>query len=162
MRHFPNTLALPRRACSHVIGLIAGKCVMKWSILYFDDDPVQLDIFREMFCHAYEVRTAATLSEARRLISETTFDIVISDLSMPEISGVDFLREAAQRNPSSVRVLVTGYATAGKMLPEISKGVVQFFLTKPWREQEMADVLDRAVAFLDIESDELYTPGQAG
>lgn len=123
---------------------------MKRSILYFDDDPTLLDIFREMFGPEYEVQTAATLSEARQLLSETTFDILISDLSMPEISGVDFLREAAQRNPLSIRVLVTGYATAGDVLPEISNGTVQLFLRKPWREHEMADVLDRAVAFLEV------------
>lgn len=68
---------------------------MKWSILYFDDDLVLLEIFEEMFRHEYEVKTATTLSGARQLLSETTFDIIISDLSMPEISGVDFLREVA-------------------------------------------------------------------
>jgi DNA-binding NtrC family response regulator len=122
---------------------------MKWSILYFDEDLVLLDIFEEMFRREYEVRTVATLSRARQLLSETPFDIIISDLSMPEISGVDFLREVARKYSSSIRVLVTDYATAGDMLPEISNGVVQFFLAKPWREEEMDQVIRRAVASME-------------
>ena len=122
---------------------------MKRSVLYFDDDSVLLDIFKEMFQREYEIKTAATLSRARQLLSETTFDIIISDLSMPEISGVDFLREVARIYPSSIRILVTGYATAGDMLPEIGNGIVQVFLAKPWREQEMDQVIRRAVASLE-------------
>lgn len=118
---------------------------MKRSILYFDDDPILLDIFAEMFRHEYEVKTAAELAVARRILSGTGIDIIISDLSMPEISGVDFLREAAEKYPSAIRILVTGYATAGDILPEIGNGIVQFFLTKPWLEQEMYQVVKRAV-----------------
>ena len=102
---------------------------MKWSILYFDDDLLLLEIFEEMFQHEYEVKTAATLSGARQLLLETTFDIIISDLSMPQISGVDFLREIANKCPSSIRILVTGYVGAGELLTEISTGIVQLFLT---------------------------------
>jgi DNA-binding NtrC family response regulator len=125
--------------------LAQGKCAMKRSILYFDDDLILLDIFAEMFRHEYEVKTVAALAEARRILSGTGIDIIISDLSMPEISGVDFLREAVEKSPSLVRILVTGYATAGDVLPEIDNGIVQFFLTKPWLEQEMYQVVRRAV-----------------
>ncbi len=119
---------------------------MKRSILYFDDDPILLNIFEEMFRHDYKVNTTAALGEARRILSETGIDIIISDLSMPEISGVDFLREVAEKYPSSARILVTGYATAGDVLPEISQGIVQFFMMKPWLEEEMSHVVKRAVA----------------
>lgn len=122
---------------------------MKRSILYFDDDPGLLDIFEEMFQPEYAVKTATMLSGARQLLTETTFDIIISDLSMPEISGVDFLREIAKKCPSSIRILVTGYAGAGELLPEISNGIVQSFLRKPWREQEMDQLIKRAVAFME-------------
>jgi DNA-binding NtrC family response regulator len=68
------------------------------SIFYFDDENILLDIFREMFQGEYEVRTAATLSEARVILSEHP-DVIISDWSMPEISGTDFLREVMQASP---------------------------------------------------------------
>jgi DNA-binding NtrC family response regulator len=117
---------------------------VKPSIFYFDDELVLLDIFREMFSDEYEVWTAANLSEARRIISECTPDIIISDWSMPEISGIEFLREAAGLCPRSFRIMLTGFAQVGDMINEIGTGVIQLFISKPWDEEQMRQALFRA------------------
>jgi DNA-binding NtrC family response regulator len=117
---------------------------VKLSIFYFDDEIVLLDIFREMFSDEYEVRTASTLSEARRIISECIPDIIISDWSMPEISGIEFLREAAELCPQSFRIMLTGFAQVGDMIMEIGTGVIQLFISKPWDEEQMRQALERA------------------
>jgi DNA-binding NtrC family response regulator len=117
---------------------------VKPSIFYFDDEIVLLNIFREMFSDEYEVLTSTTLSEARRIISESAPDIIISDWSMPEISGIEFLREAAQLCPHSFRIMLTGFAQVGDMLQEIVAGVIQLFISKPWDEEQMRKALERA------------------
>ena len=116
---------------------------MKTSILYFDDETGLLRMFRWTFKDDYEVQTAATLTEARKALSRCP-DIIISNWSMPEISGTDFLREAARVCPASTRVMVTGYGQVGGVLPEIVSGVIQLFITKPWDEADMRQVLERA------------------
>jgi DNA-binding NtrC family response regulator len=121
-----------------------GVVVVKPSIFYFDDQLILLEMFREMFGDEYEVRTASTLSEARRIISERAPDVIISDLSMPEISGVDFLREAESVCPDSFRIMLTGFAQVGDLLDEIGKGIVQYFIPKPWEEEQMRKALERA------------------
>lgn len=118
---------------------------MKPIVFYFDDEAVLLEIFREMFGDEYDVRTTDSLSEARRMLAECAPDIIISDWSMPEISGIDFLREAREICPQSFRVLLTGFAQVGDMIAEISKGVVQLFIPKPWNEREMRQALERAL-----------------
>lgn len=118
---------------------------MKPSIFYFDDEVVHLDIFREMFGDEYDVLIASGLLEARRIMSEYAPDIIISDWSMPEISGVEFLREAATTHPSSFRVMVTGVGQVGDVITEIISGLVQLFITKPWNEAEMRRALERAL-----------------
>jgi DNA-binding NtrC family response regulator len=122
-----------------------GAIKVKPSIFYFDDETVHLDIFREMFGDEYDVSVASTLSEARRIISEYAPDIIISDWSMPEISGVDFLREARAARPHSFRIMVTGVGQVGDVIAEISTGLVQLFITKPWNEAEMHRALERAL-----------------
>ena len=117
---------------------------VKPSIFYLDDEAVLTDIFREMFSDEYEVWTAATLSEARRILSESAPDIIISDWSMPEISGIEFLREAAELYPDSFRIMLTGFANAGDLIKEISTGLIQFFISKPWSEEQMHKALERA------------------
>ncbi len=122
---------------------------MKRSIFYFDDEEGCLEVFREMFSGEYDVRTAATLDEARRLLSQSPADIVISDQLMPEISGTEFLCEVAAKYPSSYRVMLTGSMVVGEALPEISSGIVHLFVPKPWEESAMRASLERAASHLD-------------
>lgn len=123
---------------------------MKLSIFYFDDEAMMLDIFEEMFGNEYEVRTATTLAEARHMLSEQSANIIISDQSMPEISGTEFLSEVAKLYPSSFRIMLTGSMLAGEAIPEISSGLVQLFVTKPWDNQTMRQMLERASLHLDL------------
>jgi two-component system response regulator HupR/HoxA len=122
---------------------------MKLSIFYLDDDAEQLQIFELIFNGDYVVRTASRLAEARRILSECPADIIISDQSMPEISGTEFLSEAAQACPDSFRILLTGYVAVGDVLPEISNGIIHQFITKPWHPVKMREVLTRAGAALE-------------
>lgn len=114
------------------------------SILYFDDDPTCLSVFSETFAAEHEVRTAATLAEARRALSENSFDVVVSDQLMPEISGAAFLREIARAHPRSLRVMLTGGVSVGAVLGEIGDGVVRHFVPKPWSAATMRQVFERA------------------
>jgi DNA-binding NtrC family response regulator len=121
-----------------------GDAELKRSIFYFDDDTDCLDVFRATFGGEYDVRTGATLAEARRALAERPADVVISDLNMPEIDGREFLREVAARQPQSYRVLLTGVGVVGDAIREIGAGVVHAFLLKPWTEPEVRRVLERA------------------
>lgn len=125
---------------------------MKRTILYLDDEAVCLELFLEMFRKEYDVRIASTLSEARRMLSERQADIVISDQAMPEISGTEFLAEVAKEYPRSYRIMLTGSLLAGEAIPEILSGIVQLFMPKPWTEEEMRRVLERAGLQADLNS----------
>jgi DNA-binding NtrC family response regulator len=123
---------------------------MRRSIFYLDDDPAQLQLFREIFDRRdYAIYTAATLSEARNVLTERAPDIITSDQKMPEIAGADFLREAARVCPDSFRIMLTGTATVGEMMSEVTTGIIHLFISKPWTEPEMQVALDRALTSLN-------------
>jgi PleD family two-component response regulator len=69
-----------------------GALKLKKSIIYLDDDPGCLDVFQLTFDDEYEVRTATTPDEARRMLAERVADIVVSDQNIPAIKGEEFLR----------------------------------------------------------------------
>ena len=119
------------------------------SIFYLDDDPAQLEVFREMFGSEYEVCTSHDLDDALRVLAECSADIIVSDQQMPGVLGTEFLRAAAQVCPDSARVLLTGHVSLGEVLPEVASGVVHLFISKPWREAEMRDALERAASLGD-------------
>jgi DNA-binding NtrC family response regulator len=118
---------------------------MKRSILYLDDEAACLEVFHGLLGGEYDVRTAPTLSEARRMLEERPADIVISDQTMPEIKGTDFLREVAAAQPSSYRVLLTGSVHLVSVMPEIGGGLIHLFVPKPWTADSMRRMLERAV-----------------
>lgn len=123
--------------------------LMKTSILYFDDEESLLEIFRDMFAGQYEIRTSTSLVEARRQLSQCATDIIISDQNMPEIEGTEFLREASEICPRSVRILLTGHITVGEVFGEVSTGIIHSFVPKPWTMAEMQKVLERASSLLE-------------
>lgn len=122
---------------------------MKRSIFYFDDDAKLLDIFQEMFEDEYDVRTTTKLAEARRMLSECAADIIITDQSMPEISGSEFLREAILKCPHSFRIMLTGYSVVGDVYGDITKGLIDVFIVKPWNEEQMRQILERGGAAVE-------------
>lgn len=114
----------------------------RMSILYLDDEAPCLDIFRQMFGHDHDVRTALTVGEARRALTEKTFDIVFSDYRMPGTNGSVFLQEVASAQPDCFRVMLTGAAGVGGFIGELGAGVIHLFLKKPWSEEGMRMALE--------------------
>ena len=117
---------------------------VKRTIVYLDDESGCLNVFRETFGGEYDVRTATTPAEARRMLAERSADIVISDQTMPGIKGTDFLSEVAALHPSSYRVLLTGSIHLVEVIPEVSAGLIHLFVPKPWTTELMRQMLERA------------------
>ncbi len=122
---------------------------MKRTVSYFDDDAMLLDIFQEMFQDEYDIRTTTELAVARRMLSECAADIIITDQSMPEISGSEYLREASEKCPRSFRIMLTGYAVVGDVFDEVTNGLINIFIVKPWEETQMRQALERGGAAVD-------------
>lgn len=133
---------------------------MKETVLYLDDDDDCLLVFQHTFGAAYDVRVASTPGEARRMLAERPADIVISDQTMPEIEGTDFLREVAEIYPQSLRALMTGSVHLGWVLPEVGAGIVQLFIAKPWTGQNVQQMLERAIASCRLHQ-EMHSGGRS-
>ncbi len=118
--------------------------IVKHSVLYFDDDPNLLEIFEGLFGDDYDVRTVSTLDDAARALESCTPEIVICDQKMPQILGTTFLSEVMSLCPDSYRILLTGQMVVGDALPEMLAGVVHQFVPKPYREEQMREILERA------------------
>ena len=121
---------------------------MKPRVVYMDDEQVLLEIFQAMFEDEFDVRTFDSPEQALEDMQRCEAEIVVSDLSMPGMNGTKFLTEVARICPDSRRIMITGFATAFEMLPEVTSGLVQFFLAKPWSEKQMREVLERAASLL--------------
>lgn len=81
-------------------------------VLFVDDEPSILAIYQMLdsfLGDEFKIATATGGEEALGLVEQSTFDVVVSDLTMPKMTGVEFLTEVARRSPASARIVVSGF-----------------------------------------------------
>ena len=120
------------------------------AILIVDDEPEVLESLRRLLRNEpYRVVTTTSPHEALTLLAANPFDVLISDIDMPEMSGVELIKRARAAHPEVVRILLTGGASLDSALSAINEGEVHRYLTKPWQKQELRETLRATVARLE-------------
>lgn len=115
-------------------------------ILCVDDEPNILASLRRLFrSQGYQVVTAESGMEGLRLLESEPFDIVISDMRMPEMDGARFLEHVRGRWPETLRLLLTGYADIQSILAAINRGEIYRYITKPWDDNDILLIVRHAL-----------------
>ena len=120
---------------------------MKPKILVVDDEKIIRDFISRHFRFlGYETITAASGKEALEILNTTRCDIVISDIAMPEMTGVEFLRRLKLRYPMTHVIMVTGYVTMENVLACMRHGA-DTCVFKPFKDiAELEKAVEDAVA----------------
>jgi DNA-binding NtrC family response regulator len=103
------------------------------AVLFVDDEPALLrTIARSLTGAPMEVLTAIGAYEALSMMSERRVDVLVSDIDMPEMNGIELVRTARREHPRTLRMLLTGRATLDKAVHAINDGEVVRFFGKPF------------------------------
>lgn len=114
-------------------------------VLVVDDEPFIRDILADFLAmEGYYVRTAADGQAALSELRGAPFDVVVSDLKMPNIGGLELLREVSQAYPSTLMVIMTGFGTVETAIHAMKQGAYDYVL-KPFKADEIIQVVGRAV-----------------
>jgi diguanylate cyclase len=116
----------------------------KCSVLVVDDEPYILATLSALLSNEFEVLTADCGDAAQRQFNNRDIDIILTDQKMPRMSGVQLLEWVRQRSPRTVRLLMTGFAELEEAIDAINRGQVYRYIFKPWRTEELIDVLRSA------------------
>lgn len=116
-----------------------------YKLLCVDDETANTRLLERLFRDSYEVFTASSGAEALEILSVHDVAVIISDQRMPGMAGIDFLQQAAEMRPQTVRIMVTGYTDAGTLVEAINSGVVYKYVTKPWDNEDLAATVKRAL-----------------
>lgn len=121
------------------IGKPGGDDKKKIEILILDDEPIVCKRLKPAFLKAgYEVETFTDSTHAMARTMEKEFDIVITDLKMEGMSGMEFLTEVKKRSPRTEIIVITGFATLEASKESFQKGVFNF-VAKPFK---LTDILE--------------------
>ena len=119
---------------------------MKSRILLVDDDTNLLDGCRRALRRHFDVTTACSGNEGLTQIAENApYTVVVSDMRMPGMTGVQFLEHVRTESPDSVRIMLTGNADQQTAIDAINGGRIFRFLNKPCLPEELFSSLNDGV-----------------
>lgn len=114
-------------------------------VMFVDDDPMILAILaRSARRMGYQVVTANDPTTVPATLRAQPVDILVSDVDMPGMTGLELLAQVRAAQPDIVRLLLTAHGSLETALAAINQGEVFRFLTKPWREEDLRDALAMA------------------
>ena len=120
---------------------------MAEKILCVDDDPNILEGYKRQLRKEFELATAVGPEQGLRMITEQgPFAVVVSDLQMPGMNGINFLAHVRTHEPDTVRMLLTGNAELQATIDAINQGQIFRFLTKPCTSEALANALKAGLA----------------
>ncbi|AJD50105.1 response regulator receiver domain-containing protein [Isoalcanivorax pacificus W11-5] len=117
----------------------------KATVLFVDDEARILRTLALAFGARYRVLTANSGREAIDLLRDNTVQVVVSDQRMPQMTGVEVLRQARDMQPSAMRILLTGYAELTSIVGSINDGEIFRYVQKPWQLDTLRDTIAEAV-----------------
>jgi two-component system, probable response regulator PhcQ len=127
-----------------------GLDAKKHTLLVVDDDPLVLTALTRMLNRdGYVVLSARDAVEALQVLARGPVDVLISDIDMPGMNGVDLLAEVKARWPDVVRILLSGRGSLEAALKAINEGEVYRFLTKPITRAELTGTVKEAIERLE-------------
>jgi DNA-binding NtrC family response regulator len=118
----------------------------KARLLIVDDEEIALkDLQHVMTREGYDVTATKSGARAMALLEAQDFDVVLTDLRMDGVDGMDILKRCRERHPDAEVVLITAYATAESAVKAMKQGAF-YYVAKPFRLDEVRKVVAEAVA----------------
>lgn len=116
----------------------------KENILVVDDDIHILELLsRQLKALDYHIYKAISVKEALYILNDSPIDLLITDIQMPEVDGLQLLKYANEHFPKMPKLVVTGYPSVDGALEVIKSGAIDY-LTKPFTKEELRQSVEKA------------------
>lgn len=124
----------------------------KPKVLFVDDDEMVLkSIKRATRNENFECFFAQSGIEALKILELDKFHVIVTDMRMPDMSGLDLLKRVFDKYPDVIRIILTGYAQVQNIISAIHTGHIFRYLTKPWKyEEEFLPAIEQGIEYHDL------------
>ncbi len=129
---------------------------MDCKVLIVDDEvSVLSSLERSLRKESYQILSAQSGASALELLQENKVAVILSDVNMPGMDGIEFLSRAAEFSPDSVKMILSGYADIELVMDSINRGHVWRYLTKPWQPEDVKVAINNAIDLYMIQAERL-------
>lgn len=122
------------------------------SVLFVDDEPMILrSIERSLRGEDFDQYFASSATEALAILEKNVIEVLITDMRMPGINGLDLLKTVRIKYPNTVRIVLSGYTQISQMVVTINQGGIFRFIPKPWDvDQDLKPALKDAFEYAEF------------
>ena len=121
-------------------------------ILFVDDEEAILSTLKRFARkRKWDADTANSGIEALLMAEKKQYDMIVSDMRMPQMTGADLLLEMKNRHPQVLRVLLTGYSDISALERVVNESKIFNYITKPWNEFVLQDVIENGIKYVRSE-----------
>jgi two-component system, response regulator, stage 0 sporulation protein F len=118
----------------------------KITVLYVDDEPINLELFEIIFEDKFQVLTAESGLEGLKILrSNPEISVVISDMKMPGMNGIEFIRIARQEFPYILFFILTGFEITNEIADALNEKLIDRYFRKPFDMDEIEEAIDKAM-----------------
>ncbi|GMU84327.1 MAG: hypothetical protein AMXMBFR47_41970 [Planctomycetota bacterium] len=114
-------------------------------ILCVDDDPDILNMYRQTIGTVFTIETAESGEDAIAKVDHCAYAVVLSDMTMPGMTGIELLTEIRRRSPETVRIMLTGHADLQTAIQAVNEGNIFRFMTKPCPGELLSKALQTGI-----------------
>ncbi len=116
------------------------------TMLFVDDEVNILSSLKRLFRpYGYRILTAESGAQGLEIMKREVVHLVVSDMRMPGMSGVQFLEQVRTKWPETVRMLLTGHTEIGATIDAINKGQIYRYISKPWQDSDIIPTIRHAL-----------------
>lgn len=123
---------------------------MQIGILYVDDEVNNLNSFKAAFRRYFNIYTAQSAKEGRKVLEAEEIGVIITDQRMPGETGIEFLESILPTYPDTIRILLTGFSDINAVIGAINRGQVYKYLVKPWQDEELKMYIENALELYNL------------
>lgn len=114
-------------------------------LLFVDDEENVLKGIKRLFIGTeYEVMIESDCSKALDIVKDKKISVLVSDMRMPEMSGVKLIQLANEVDPLCIKIILSGYSDIDDIMTAINEGHIYGYITKPWHEASLKLVIANA------------------
>lgn len=121
-------------------------------LLIVDDEEAVLQALKRLFHRQYDVVTHTSGAAALEQLRGESFDLIISDMRMPGMTGAELLKKCFEQYPDMIRVLLTGYSDLESAIKAVNEGNIYRYISKPWDNDKLRELVAEAIDTRDLKS----------
>jgi two-component system, sensor histidine kinase and response regulator len=110
-------------------------------VLYVDDERGNRVVFEQSLKSDFTIKTVDGAKAALDVLAAEEVAVLVTDIRMPEVDGLELLRIAKDRYPNTIRMVITAFSDVDPILRAINEGLVARYIVKPWHREELIQVL---------------------